>query len=84
MAAPLVAGAISALKMVKKYDTQEILWGDLLHTSNIAQAYAVTNRPAELDLMKVMYRERKELSEETEDDYEDKTHCVTHHAGPHQ
>ena len=69
MAAPLVAGAISALKMVKQYDTQEILWGDLLHTSNIAQAYAVTNRPAELDLMKIMYRERKELSEETEEDY---------------
>lgn len=69
MAAPLVAGAISALKMVKQYDTQEILWGDLLHTSNIAQAYAVTNRPAELDLMKVMYRERKELTDETEEDY---------------
>lgn len=69
MAAPLVAGAISALKMVKQYDTQEILWGDLLHTSNIAQAYTVTNRPAELDLMKIMYRERKELSEETEEDY---------------
>lgn len=69
MAAPLVAGAISALKMVKQYNTQEILWGDLLHTSNIAQAYAVTNRPAELDLMKIMYRERKELTEETEDDY---------------
>ena len=69
MAAPLVAGAISALKMVKKYDTQEILWGDLLHTDNIAQAYAVTNRPAELDLIKIMYRERKELSEETEEDY---------------
>ena len=69
MAAPLVAGAISALKMVKQYDTQEILWGDLLHTDNIAQAYAVTKRPAELDLMKIMYRERKELSEETEDDY---------------
>ena len=69
MAAPLVAGAISALKMVKQYDTQEILWGDLLHTDNIAQAYAVTNRPAELDLMKIMYRERKELTDETEDDY---------------
>lgn len=69
MAAPLVAGAISALKMVKQYDTQEILWGDLLHTDNIAQAYAVTNRPAELDLMKIMYRERKELSDETEEDY---------------
>lgn len=69
MAAPLVAGAISALKMVKNYDTQEILWGDLLHTSNIAQAYAITNRPAELDLMKIMYRERKELADETEEDY---------------
>ena len=77
MAAPLVAGAISALTMVKDYTKdeglihQEILWGDLLHTDNIAQAYAVANRPAELDLMKIMYRERKELSEETEDDYSD-------------
>ena len=69
MASPLVAGAISALKMVKKYDTQEILWGDLLHTNNIAEAYAVTNRPAELDLMKVLYRERKDISELDEDDY---------------
>ena len=69
MAAPLVAGSISFLKMVKNYDTQEILWGDLLHTDNIAQAYAVSNRPAELDLMKIMYGERKELSEETEEDY---------------
>lgn len=69
MAAPVVAGAISALKMVKEYDTQEILWGDLLHTNNIAEAYAVANRPAELDLMKIMYRERKELTEETEEDY---------------
>ncbi len=69
MAAPLVAGAVSFLKMVKNYDSQEILWGDLLHTDNIAQAYAVTNRPAELDLIKIMYRERKELADETEEDY---------------
>lgn len=69
MAAPLVAGSISALMMVKNYDSQEILWGDLLHTDNIAQAYDVTNRPAELDLMKIMYRERKELADETEEDY---------------
>ena len=69
MASPLVAGAISALKMVKNYDTQEILWGDLLHTDNIAQAYSVIARPAELDLMKIMYRERKELGEETDEDY---------------
>ena len=69
MAAPLVAGAISALKMVKQYDTQEILWGDLLHTDNIAQAYNLTNRPAELDLLRLQFRERKELADETEEDY---------------
>ena len=69
MASPLVAGAISTLKMVKNYDTQEILWGDLLHTDNIAQAYAVTARPAELDLMKIQLRSRKELGDESEDDY---------------
>ena len=69
MASPLVAGAISALKMVKEYDTQEILWGDLLHTSNIAEAYAVENRPAELDLMKIQLRNRKDLADETEADY---------------
>lgn len=34
MATPLVAGAISALKMVKEYDSQEILWGDLIHSIN--------------------------------------------------
>ncbi len=69
MASPLVAGAISALKMVKEYNSQEILWGDLLHTSNIAEAYAVAERPAELDLMQLQMRERKELGEETEEDY---------------
>lgn len=71
MAAPLVAGAISALKMVKQYDTQEILWGDLLHANNIAQAYAVINRPAELDLMRIQFRSRKELADESEADYSD-------------
>ena len=69
MAAPLVAGAISALQMVKQYDSQEILWGDLLHTGNIAQAYNILDRPAELEIMKVMLRSRKELAEETEEDY---------------
>ena len=69
MAAPLVAGAISALKMVKEYDSQEILWGDLLHTDNIAQAYNLTTRPAELDMIRVELRERKDLANMTEDDY---------------
>ena len=73
MAAPLVAGAISALMMVKQYDTQEILWGDLLHTKNIAEAYQLKDRPAELDMLNVMLRDRKELSEASEEDYsEDK------------
>ena len=69
MAAPLVAGSISALMMVKNYDSQEILWGDLLHTDNIAQAYAVAARPAELDMLQIQMRNRKELADETEEDY---------------
>ena len=69
MAAPLVAGAISVLKMIKEYGSQEILWGDLLHTNTIAQAFDVKERPAELDVLRLMMRDRKELSEETEEDY---------------
>lgn len=69
MAAPLVAGAISVLKMIKQYDMQEILWGDLLHSSNILGAYNMTSRPAELDIMKLQMFNRKELSEMDEDDY---------------
>ncbi len=71
MAAPLVAGAVSALQMVKEYDSQEILWGDLTHTDNIAQAFLLNDRPAELDLLKIQLRDRKELGEETEADYSD-------------
>lgn len=69
MAAPLAAGAISALKMVKQYNSQEVLWGDLLHTENIAQAYDLTSRPAELDLVRLELRARKDFSELSEDDY---------------
>ena len=75
MAAPLVAGSISALTMVKDYLRndqsvhQEILWGDLTHTDNIAQAYALENRPAELDLVNMQFQNRKDMADETEDDY---------------
>ena len=74
MASPLVAGAISALTMVKDYSKedglyQEILWGDLTHTDNIAQAYALDNRPAELDLVNMQFQNRKDLADETEADY---------------
>lgn len=63
MAAPLVAGAISALKMVKEYDSQEILWGDLTHSSNILEAYNITERPAELDFLGMQMRDRKDLAD---------------------
>jgi subtilisin family serine protease len=49
MAAPLVAGGISAMQMVKSYDSQEVLWGDLIHScsTNIdfKTAYNITSRP---------------------------------------
>lgn len=51
MSAPLVAGGISALQMVKEYNSQEVLWGDLIHSANFAEAYNITERPAELDLL---------------------------------
>jgi len=55
MAAPLLSGAISALQMVKEYDTQEILWGDIIHSANIAKAYDITNRPAVLELVTLQW-----------------------------
>ena len=69
MAAPLVSGAISALKMVKQYDSHELLWGDLLHTNNIAEAYQLIGHPAELELQRIILRDRKELADMTEEDY---------------
>ena len=70
MSSPLVAGAISALLMVKKYDNQEILWGDLLHTNNIVEAYDVTARPAELDITRIVLRNRNEQDTDVLNDYD--------------
>ena len=69
MASPLVAGAISALMMVKKYDSQERLWAELLHTNNILEAYELKELPADLDVVRIMLRQRKEFSDETEEAY---------------
>ena len=69
MAAPLVAGAVSALQMVKQYDTQEILWGDLLHSDNIAGAYKLTERSAELDIMRIEMKDRNLQSKEDDGTY---------------
>ena len=55
MSAPLIAGGISALQMVKGYDTQEILWGDIIHASNLTKAYDISERPAMLELVSVQW-----------------------------
>lgn len=61
MAAPLVAGGISALQMVKEYESQEVLWGDLIHAMNgqgevdFNAAYNITEHPAELELISINY-----------------------------
>lgn len=69
MAAPLVAGGISALQMVKEYDNQEILWGDLLHSSTLIGAYNITERPAELALLGMQFNDRQELTGDGEANY---------------
>lgn len=51
MAAPLLAGGISALMMVKDFGTQEILWGDIIHSTDLLKAYNVSERPAMLELV---------------------------------
>ena len=58
MSSPLVAGAVSALMMVKQYDSQEMLWADLLHSNNIAGAYNIVDHPAELEISRIVLRNR--------------------------
>ena len=44
--------------MVKQYDNQEVLWGDLLHSNNnIEVAFNITERPAEIDLISLSFRD---------------------------
>lgn len=69
MAAPLVAGGISALQMVKDYPNQEVLWGDLLHSTSLIGAYNITERPAELTVLGMQFKDRKELTGDGEADY---------------
>ena len=55
MATPLLAGGISVLQMIKEYDLQEILWGDILHSSNLLKSYNVKERPAMLELVSLVW-----------------------------
>lgn len=61
MSAPLVAGGISALKMVKEYATQEILWGDLIQSDcNFLSVYNVKERPAELEVITLKWNDTED------------------------
>lgn len=55
MAAPLVAGGISALLHAKPYASQEMLWGDLINTAgnhvNFKACYDAGDAPAQLDFV---------------------------------
>ena len=52
MSSPLIAGAISTLKMVKEYNNQEILWGDLIHTDcNFESIFNISERKADLEII---------------------------------
>ena len=55
MAAPLVAGGISALLHAKPYASQEMLWGDLINTAgnhvNFKACYDMGDAPAQLDFV---------------------------------
>ncbi|MCR5039922.1 MAG: S8 family serine peptidase [Bacteroidales bacterium] len=55
MAAPLVAGGVSALLHAKPYPSQEMLWGDLINTAgnhvNFKACYDAGEAPAQLDFV---------------------------------
>lgn len=55
MAAPLVAGGISALLHAKPYASQEMLWGDLINTAgnhvNFKACHDMGDAPAQLDFV---------------------------------
>ena len=55
MSAPLLAGGISVLQMVKEYGSQEVLWGDIIHSSNLAKAFDIKERPAMLELVSMKW-----------------------------
>ena len=59
MATPMAAGAISRLLQCKEYDSWEILFGDLIHTSkgnmDIFAAYNITDNDRKPNLRQVTY-----------------------------
>lgn len=61
MSAPLVAGGLSTLRMVKDYNTQEDLWGDLIHTDcNFLSTYNIIERPADLEIIALQWDDKED------------------------
>lgn len=62
MSAPLLSGAISALKMVKEYPSKDVLFGDLIHlNADFEKIFSdETPRTPKIDLVALNYDDSKE------------------------
>ncbi len=60
-ACAFIAGAISALLMVKDYASREELWGEVTHGKDYNEIYNITEHPADLDLLGFQTDIRREL-----------------------
>lgn len=61
MSAPLVAGAISALKMVKEYNSPEIMWADLIHSDcDFLATYNIKERKPDIEVMTLVWNDTED------------------------
>ena len=61
MSAPLVAGAISALKMVKEYSSSEIMWADLIHSDcDFLATYNINERKPDIEVMTLVWNDTED------------------------
>ena len=61
MSSALISGAISALKMVKTYNSQEIMWGDLIHSDcDFLATYNVSERKPDIEVMTLVWNDTED------------------------
>ena len=61
MSSPLVAGAISALKMVKEYNSPEIMWADLIHSDcDFLATYNINERKPDIEVMTLVWNDTED------------------------
>ena len=61
MSAPLVAGAISALKMVKEYNSPEIMWADLIHSDcDFLATFNINERKPDIEVMTLVWNDTED------------------------